>query len=151
MSILQPKWEENCRGAATLLGTARNLPTPQMQDLVDAALRKVVEVRDGIIDGLREGASAANRDLWRTALDQLNVTLSELASVQYPGALERQHLDTARELLHKLLGEAQPLVRQQLAPLHDHVGIAGTIQGGLGEELVHRVAATSETLPHTDA
>ncbi|HLG73466.1 MAG TPA: hypothetical protein VK009_23850 [Chloroflexota bacterium] len=149
MSLLDPKWEQDCRGAITLLGTSSNLPTPQMIDLVDAGMRKIIQVRDGIIAQLRDGGSDPHTQLLRTALDQVNVALSELASVQYPGALERQHIEAARQVIEKLVAQAQPLVREELEPLHQSDGISGTIQGGVADVEVHRVEATSDTLPHS--
>jgi hypothetical protein len=103
MSGLEPAWADNCQAAITLLHESRNAPVPQMLDLTDAALRKVVDVRDGLIERLRQDGENQCEPL-RTTLGSINVALSEVASVQYPGALDRGHIDTAAEVLQSLLG-----------------------------------------------
>jgi len=117
VSALQPRWVEDCRAAITLLGEAGSLPTPQVVDLADAATRKVVGVRDALIDRLREESSGSERDKHRAALDQINIAVSELASVEYPGALERSHLDTVQSVLRKLIGESVPEQKPEPEPL----------------------------------
>ncbi|HEU0169189.1 MAG TPA: hypothetical protein VFS62_15540, partial [Chloroflexota bacterium] len=87
-----------------LLNEAGDLPTPQMMDVTDAALHKTVELRDGLIEHLRSPLSDPEATDWRHALDTVNVALSEMASVEYPGALNREHLDDARKLLEQLTG-----------------------------------------------
>ncbi len=146
MSALDPSWEQDLRGAVTLLKESRQLPTPQMLDLVDAALRRVVKVRDAMIASVRSTPSL----VLRAMLDQVNVALSTLASIQYPGALEHEHLDEVMNLLHKLLAESEPHVGTVMEPLRpSDEGISGTIQGGLGEQQTRRMESISETLPHS--
>jgi len=134
----------------TLLAQAGPLPTPQMIDLTDAAQRKVIRARDSMISRLREEPQAPEAHLWRTALAQVNVSLSELASVEYPGALNREHLEVASAALKELLAETEPRVKGEMEPLHEARGIAGTVEGGVADETVHRVEASGESLPETE-
>lgn len=146
MTALLPEWVASCRDAITLLGESGSLPTPQLIDLTDAALRKVVKARDSMIEHLRAEPGAPHAELWRAALNQINVTLSELAGIEYPGALNREHIDLARTILQQLLAESNPRIKPELDPLRTTTGVAGTIQGGLADEQVHRIEATSEGL-----
>jgi hypothetical protein len=108
MIRLLPEWEKSCREAIRLLVEARDASPAQMLEVTDSALRDVVNARDGIIQRLREQPLAAEAPDWRLALDTVNVTLSELASVEFPGILDRQHVDQAIELLEGLLGAHGP-------------------------------------------
>lgn len=105
MTGLLPKWQAGCRDAITLLAEARDLPPAQVIDLTDSALRKVVAVRDSMIELLREQSGGAEMADHGRALQTINVTLSELASVEYPGLLDREHLDQAIQLLQEIAGE----------------------------------------------
>lgn len=150
MNALLPEWQTSCREAMTLLAEAGPLPTPQMIDLTDAAERKVIQARDGMIEQLRSQPEASEAHLWRTALGQVNATLSELASVEYPGALNRDHIELASAVLKELVGEAAPRVKGKMEPLHEAAGVAGTVAGGIADEEVHRVAAAGDSLPETE-
>lgn len=100
-----PEWQASCREAIGLLVEARGLPAPQLLDLTDSALRKVVAARDGLIEQLRDQRGGAEMADHKRALETINVTLSELASVEYPGLLEREHVDLAIQLLQQLAGQ----------------------------------------------
>ena len=150
MNALLPEWQTSCREAMTLLGEAGPLPTPQMIDLTDAAERKVIQARDGMIERLRSQPEAPEAHLWRTALGQLNAALSELVSVEYPGALNREHIELTSAVLKDLLGESGPRVKGEMEPLREAAGIAGIVAGGVAEEDVHRVAASGDSLPETE-
>jgi len=84
-----------------------------MIDLTDAALRKVVQARDSMIEHLRAEPGAQHADLWRAALARVNVTLSELAGIECPGALNREHIELARTLLRKLTAESEPRIKPE--------------------------------------
>jgi hypothetical protein len=150
VTALLPEWLASCRDAISLLDECGNLPTPQLMDLTDAALRKVVQARDSMIEHLRAEPLAAHAELWRAALNQVNVVLSELAGIEYPGALNREHISVARGILQALVGQSEPHEKRQMEALHVATGIAGTIDGGLAEEQVHRIETTSQSLPETE-
>ena len=139
MTALLPGWLASCRDAITLLDECQSLPTPQMIDLTDAALRKVVQARDGMIERLRAEPQAPGAELWRAALKRVNVTLSELASIEYPGALNREHLGVARGVLHELIVDAEPRLKPEMEPPRTATGVAGVIEGGVADEEVHRI------------
>jgi hypothetical protein len=144
---LEPRWVEDCQTAIMLLDEASNLPTPQLTDLTDAALRKVIEVRDAIIERLRRDPSNEEREHRRVALNQVNTAITELASVEYPGALDRSHLEVAQSVLRELIAASEPRTREEMTALKTTAGISGAIQGGVAEEEVHRIEATSDSLP----
>lgn len=150
MNALRPEWQTSCREAITLLAEAGPLPTPQMIDLTDAAERKVIQARDSMIERLRSQPESPEAHLWRTALGQVNGALSELVSVEYPGALNRDHLELASAVLKALVSEARPRVKGKMEPLHEARGIAGTVEGGLADEEVHRIEASGDSLPETE-
>lgn len=102
MTTLDLLSADDCRAAITLLRESKDLPVPQLLDLTDAALRKMVGVRDGLIERQRDGGGP---DV-RAALNQVNVALTEVASVQYPGALDREHVETAAAALEALLASS---------------------------------------------
>lgn len=150
MNALLPDWLSGCKDAITLLEEATSLPTPQLLDLTLAAERKMVRVRDGIIERLREEPQASMAEVWRAALSRLNAALSEVAAVEYPGSLNREHLSLTRKVLQELMAESEPRVRSEMEPLSPAAGIAGAIQGGVGEVAVHRVEAAADSLPESE-
>jgi len=96
---LEPGWQATCRETISLLDQARSQSAAKVIELSAEAMRRLVEVRDGLIDRGRSGQDGA-----LPALARINVTLSELASLAYPGKLDRQHIDTAQAVLRELLG-----------------------------------------------
>ena len=91
---------ERCREAIALLREGREQPGPRLIELTDSAEREVIAVRDELIQRLRAASDPAGQ----TALEQINVALSVLASVEYPGELDRKHVDTA-------VGQLEGLIR----------------------------------------
>jgi len=100
VKALLPEWQQSCSEAVRLLAEARDLPPAQMIDVADAALRKTVQARDGMIERLREEPDAPPD--WRQALGVVNVALTQIAAVEYPGLLNPEHLDEAKKLLEQL-------------------------------------------------
>lgn len=101
--MLEGRLLEDCRQAIDLLDASKTAPVEQMIELVDAAERKVVEVRDEIILRLRASEGSGDHGSWRAALDRVNATLSGLASVEYPGELERANVDMVRRSLQQVV------------------------------------------------
>jgi hypothetical protein len=99
MTGLEPAWQDTCCETISLLDQARSQSAAQVMERSAEAMRRLVEVRDGLIDRVRSGQDGA-----LLALERINVTLSELASLAYPGQLDRQHIDTAQAVLRELLG-----------------------------------------------
>ncbi len=102
-AVLEGRLLEDCRQAIDLLDASKTAPVEQMIELVDAAERKVVEVRDEIILRLRASEGSGDHGSWRAALDRVNATLSGLASVEYPGELERANVDMVRRSLQQVV------------------------------------------------
>jgi hypothetical protein len=109
----------------------------------------VAHVRDGMIDHLRTEPEAPHVGLWQAALSEVNTALSVISTVVYPGALTREHITSACTLLQRLVAESEPYVKDEMQPLEIADGITGRIEGGVADENVHRIAATSESPPET--
>jgi len=145
MMHLLPEWRADCQEAIDLLTEAVQLPPTKVIELTAHALRKVADARDGMIERLRDQPGADEAAEWRQALDTVNVTLSELTSVEYPSSFNRNHLNTAIELLRPLVDEGappQPQGRTEQGPSQKPAqnvaeGLQG-IQGGIVEEPVRQ-------------
>lgn len=113
----ETKLEEHIVDAIMILEQTPNLPSPQVITLVDHAERKVVQVRDALIAHLRQEPTGANAARRRGALKHVNVGLSVLASLEYPAALLREHIDEAiQELGQAFSGDqvAAPSEREKV-------------------------------------
>ena len=91
------------------LEQALSLPPLDLGQEVDQAERRIVRLRDALIEALRAQSSSPDAPRWRTALEQVNAALSLVAGVEYPAAgIQRKLLEQARDSLRRLQDSALP-------------------------------------------
>ena len=92
-----------CREAIRLLFTAGDLPPGELIERMDAVEEQVVSVRDSLIARSRAASSGGSPPA--ESLKRINLCLTLVASVEYPGSLDRPRVGEARELLEQLVGK----------------------------------------------
>jgi hypothetical protein len=93
-----------CHQAIEDLDHALRLPAGKVGEPVDEAERAVVRLRDGLIDLLRQDSAGAESATYRSALKQVNASLSLIVGVEYPvGGVHRKLITQARDALQKVL------------------------------------------------
>ena len=100
---------ENCRDAIATLDRALQKEPQDIGTDVDLAEQAIVRLRDTLINRLRQqNASSSTSAQWEE-LKQVNVALSLIASVEYPGnGIHPEPLKTVRDILQKLLDVGLP-------------------------------------------
>jgi hypothetical protein len=95
----------HCRTAIEGLERAQEAPPLMVLREADLVQRAVVDMRDLLIERLRQDDTAAAAR-WRAALDRINVALSLIVGLEYPmGGIPRESAQQAREVLKSLLDE----------------------------------------------
>ena len=70
---------------------------------VDEAERRVVKLRNCLIDRLRQDSGSSGPSRWRKPLDRVNVALSLIAAIDYPATgIRRRHLEDAQQVLRSI-------------------------------------------------
>jgi hypothetical protein len=97
--------EQSNEAMATLEQLLQLQPHLRYQE-VDVAERAIVQVRDNLIDQLRQENSEAEARRLRTKLERLNVAISLIVGVEYPAAgIQQQLLDQAYDALKEALAD----------------------------------------------
>jgi formate-dependent nitrite reductase membrane component NrfD len=100
----RPSLMHQCEEAVEALDKALNLPPQQLGKEVDQVENMIVQMRDRLIEQLRQDGSSAAAAQWRTALEHLNAALSLVTGVEYPAAgIQRSSLEEARDVLVQVL------------------------------------------------
>jgi TolA-binding protein len=82
------------------IGKAMSLEPNELEREVEEAERKVVKLRDCLIERLRKDAGNVSPSRWRKPLDQVNVALSLIAAVEYPATgIHRSYMEDATKVL----------------------------------------------------
>jgi tryptophan synthase beta subunit len=99
---------EECEEALQAVEAALHAegPVPEMEE-ADELERKVVRLRDTLIELLRHDLGGTERHSLRTALDRVNAALSVVAGVEYPSK------GPQRELLLEAKKGLRPLLRRR--------------------------------------
>ncbi len=87
-----------CRDAVRLLDEALQSPPGSLNEEVDQAERRVVRLRNLLIERLRRDED--DPSYWRRPLDRANVALSLIAAVEYPATgIHLQYMEDALKVL----------------------------------------------------
>lgn len=96
---------ENCRDAIAAIDRALQKEPQDMGTDVNLAQQAIIRLRDTLITRLRQQEASAELE----ELKQVNVALSLIASVEYPGnGIQPDPLTTVRAILQKLLDAGLP-------------------------------------------
>ena len=94
----------NCEDAVHSLEQVLHILPHQRYREIDVAERAIVRLRDGLIKELRQNPAGDRAERMRSALNQVNVAISLVAGIEYPGAGPQGHLlEQARIVLQDLL------------------------------------------------
>jgi hypothetical protein len=95
---------ELCREAIAKLDRARQEQPADLSEDVDEAERAAVQLRDQLIEQLRQGGAPAELAGTREALSAVNMALSLIVGVEYPAAgIQRKLIEQASTALRDLL------------------------------------------------
>ncbi len=96
---------DGCRAAIEGLERAQEAPPLMVLREADLVQRAVVDMRDVLIERLRQDDTAAAAR-WRAALDRINLALSLIVGLEYPmGGIPRESAKQARAVLQSVLDE----------------------------------------------
>jgi hypothetical protein len=97
-----------CQQAIGLIERAKQEQPRQLSEDVDEAERAVVQLRDQLIELLRQTGMPGAPPGTHSALDSVNAVLSLIVGVEYPAAgLQRKLLEQAGTALNDLLKSGQ--------------------------------------------
>lgn len=95
---------ELCQQALDLIQTSLEKKPSELKEEVDQAERVLVQIRDRLIDMLRQDSVSEAAPQRRAALNGINAVLSLVVGVEYPvGGIHRNHLEQAQHTLQVLL------------------------------------------------
>ena len=95
---------QQCRVAVAALHSVLDEEPVLRYQSVDRAENQIVQLRDILIDALRQGR-VANEAETRQCLERVNVALSLVVGVEYPGAgIQQKPLETAALILEECCG-----------------------------------------------
>jgi hypothetical protein len=94
---------ELCQHAIDLLQTSLKQKPSELKEEVDQAERTVVQLRNRLIDMLRQDSTSTDAQQRRSALNDINAALSLIVGTEYSvGGIHRNHLEQAQRLLEPL-------------------------------------------------
>ena len=94
--------------ALTTLETAMKVPPQELKEDVDVVERQVVQLRDALIDRLREDPNNHEATRWRRVRNQANVALSLICGVEYPAiGVQRKPLEQVLTILRELMPQVR--------------------------------------------
>lgn len=100
-----------CSRAIACLHQAFDLPPERLKSKVDQAENLVVKLRNAMIDRLRaeqDGGRSLRPSRWRAPLDQVNMCLSLIAGVAYPGSkIHHNYVEDACRVLLEVRKEIE--------------------------------------------
>jgi hypothetical protein len=97
-----------CQQALDLLQSSVQQKPGQLKEEVDQAERMVVQMRNRLIDMLRQDSVSAEAQQRRSALNDVNAALSLIVGTEYSvGGVHRDHLEQAQRLLEPLVTDGR--------------------------------------------
>ena len=94
---------QHCEEAVAAIEAVLAEKPRQRLQIVDFGECAIVRLRDCLIERLRQGEQAGLAQQLQDALDQVNIALSLVVGVEYPGAgIQQRSLEQAREVLIEL-------------------------------------------------
>lgn len=99
---------ELCQHAIDLLQTSLEQKPSELKEEVDQAERTVVQLRNRLIDMLRQDSTSTDAQQRRSALNDINAALSLIVGTEYSvGGIHRNHLEQAQRLLEPLVTDGR--------------------------------------------
>jgi hypothetical protein len=97
-----------CREAIATLERARQAQPANLSEDVDEAERAAVQLRDQLIERLRQAGTPAEAASTRESLNTVNMALSLIVGVEYPAAgIQRKLIEQASAALRELLSSGR--------------------------------------------
>ncbi len=92
-----------CREAIEAIDRVLATPPRDRHQIVDFGECAIVELRDCLIERYRQAGDPSEKQRLRSELDQVNLALSLITGIEYPGAgIQEKTILPAREVLGKL-------------------------------------------------
>lgn len=92
-----------CQQALELIQQSISEKPSDLKEEVDEAERTVVQLRNRLIDMLRQDSTSDTAEQRRSALNDVNAALSLIVGTEYSvGGVHRNHLEMAQRLLEPL-------------------------------------------------
>ncbi len=97
---------ELCRESSKILEEALDMPPRELGGAVEQAQKRVVGVRDCLIERLRADDRSGKQSFDRKALDRINVALSLIAGLAYPATgIHKRYMKDATKILEEVQNE----------------------------------------------
>lgn len=94
---------EICQKAITALDEGLRASPESQAEPIARAERAINQLRDELIERLRRNSAEKDPAPWRGNLDEVNISLSLVAGVEFPaGAIHQKKLKQARKMLRKV-------------------------------------------------
>jgi hypothetical protein len=99
-----PALAARCQQAVDRLKQALHAPPSSIRKAVDEAEQMVAQLRDGVIQHVRQAGTSPAAPRWHTALERINAALSLIVGAEYPVAgIQRSTIEQAAETLAHVL------------------------------------------------
>ncbi len=92
-----------CQEAVQALDDLLSSPPRERRQIVDDSARAIVRLRDCLIERCRRETTGSEAPALRSALDQVNIAVSLITGVEYPGTgMQEKPMLQARDIIKAL-------------------------------------------------